>query len=72
MLKGLEVYTIKADEGVIGEGNEIGDYGPYYQSARKEIYQTYAKALLNKGLRIRAFALPRRLTKSGNSRKMMT
>ena len=34
MLKGLEVYTIKADEGVIGEGNVIGDYGRYYQSAR--------------------------------------
>lgn len=50
MLKGLEVYTIKADEGVIGEGNEIGDYGPYYQSARKEIYQTYAKSLVKQGL----------------------
>ena len=50
MLKGLEVYTIKADEGVIGDGNEIGDYGPYYQSARKEIYQTYAKSLVKQGL----------------------
>ena len=50
MLKGLEVYGVKADEGVIGEGNEIGDYGPYYQSARKEIYQTYAKSLVRQGL----------------------
>lgn len=50
MLKGLEVYGVKADEGVIGEGNEIGDYGPYYQSARKEIYQTYAKSLVKQGL----------------------
>lgn len=50
MLKGLEVYGVKADEGVIGEGNEIGDYGPYYQSARKEIYQAYAKSLVKQGL----------------------
>ena len=50
MLKGLEVYGIKADEGVIAEGEEIGEYGPYYQSARKEIYQTYAKKLVKDGL----------------------
>lgn len=50
MLKGLEVYGIKADEGVIAEGEEIGEYAPYYQSARKEIYQTYAKKLVKDGL----------------------
>ena len=46
MLKGLSVYGINADEGVVGDEKEIGDYGPYYQSARVEIYQTYAKALV--------------------------
>lgn len=50
MLKGLSVYGINADEGVIGDEKEIGDYGPYYQSARVEIYQTYAKALVEQGL----------------------
>lgn len=50
MLKGLSVYGINADEGVVGDEKEIGDYGPYYQSARVEIYQTYAKALIEQGL----------------------
>lgn len=50
MLKGLSVYGINADEGVVGDEKEIGNYGPYYQSARVEIYQTYAKALVEQGL----------------------
>lgn len=50
MLKGLSVYGINADEGVVGDEKEIGNYGPYYQSARAEIYQTYAKALVEQGL----------------------
>ena len=50
MIKGLSVYGINADEGVVGDEKEIGDYGPYYQSARVEIYQTYAKSLVEQGL----------------------
>lgn len=50
MLKGLSVYGIKADEGVVGDNEEIGSYGPYYQSKRAEIYQCYAKWLVEQGL----------------------
>lgn len=50
MLKSLSVYGVVADEGVIGENEEKGAYGPYYQSKRKEIYQTYAKSLVEQGL----------------------
>ena len=50
MLKGLEAFDVKADEGVIGENLEKGDYGPYYQSARKEIYHVFAKKLVCDGL----------------------
>lgn len=50
MLQGLSVYGVQADEGVVAENREIGDYGPYYQSQRKEIYQTYAKALVEQNL----------------------
>lgn len=50
MLKGLSVYGIAPDEGVVGEGIEEGNYGPYYQSARKDIYQAYAKDLVAKDL----------------------
>ncbi len=50
MLQGLSVYGVKADEGVVAENEEIGSYGPYYQSKRKEIYQTYAKSLVEQDL----------------------
>lgn len=49
MLKGLEAFGITADEGVTGENTETGSYAPYYQSARKKIYQTYAKHLTEQG-----------------------
>ena len=69
MLKGLSVYGINADEGVVGDEKEIGNYGPYYQSARVEIYQTMQRHLLNRDLLILAFAPPRNLTKSAQHRK---
>ena len=50
MLKGLSVYGIVPDEGVIGDREEKGAYGPYYQSDRKEIYQAFAKSLVEQGL----------------------
>ncbi len=50
MLKGLSVYGIVPDEGVIAEGEEKGDYAPYYQSQRKDIYQAFAKRLVEEGL----------------------
>lgn len=50
MLKGLSVYGVTPDEGVVGEETEQGEYGPYYQSQRKEIYQTYAKSLVERDL----------------------
>lgn len=50
MLKGLEAFDVVADEGVVGENIEKGDYGPYYQSKRKEIYHVFAKKLVCDGL----------------------
>ena len=46
MLKDLKKFNINFDE-----GPDIGGiYGPYIQSERKEIYQTFAKDLISKGL----------------------
>ncbi|MBE6786087.1 MAG: glutamate--tRNA ligase [Ruminococcaceae bacterium] len=50
MLDGLEAFDVVADEGVVGEDIEKGDYGPYYQSKRKDIYHVYAKQLVIDGL----------------------
>lgn len=50
MLDGLSAFDVVADEGVIGEDVEKGDYGPYYQSRRKDIYHVFAKSLVQQGL----------------------
>ena len=42
----LDVYNLSIDEGVVGEDKEIGIYGPYMQSKRKDIYQAYARKLI--------------------------
>ncbi len=50
MLEGLKAYGVTADEGVMTDGSQKGDYGPYVQSQRREIYHTYAKYLVEQGL----------------------
>ena len=50
ILKDLANFDIVPDEGVIGEFEEKGEYGPYVQSERKHIYHVYAKDLVLKGL----------------------
>ncbi len=43
-------YQVRFDEGMTGEDTEKGIYGPYKQSERGEIYQTFAKMLVEKDL----------------------
>ena len=50
IIKDLKDFDIRIDEGAISETESIGDYGPYIQSQRKEIYETYAKKLIENGL----------------------
>ncbi len=50
IINALKNYGIEPDEGMIDEKNSVGEYGPYKQSLRKEIYQAYAKDLIKKGL----------------------
>lgn len=50
IISGLKTFGIKIDEGYISGTEEIGNYGPYKQSLRAEIYQTYAKELIKQGL----------------------
>lgn len=51
-------YGIHADEGVDKDGHDFGPYAPYTQSQRKEIYQAYAKQLLEQGLAYPCFCAP--------------
>ena len=50
IIEAVKQFGFTFDEGPINEEEELGSYGPYIQSKRKEIYQTYAKDLLLKGL----------------------
>lgn len=45
----LNRYGIKFNEYQTLDGKDIGDYGPYVQSQRLEIYQTFAKYLVSIG-----------------------
>ena len=49
IVNALKDFDIMPDEGMISETEEIGNYGPYKQSLRKDIYQSYAKYLLEQG-----------------------
>lgn len=50
LTKQLHEFGIDPDEGVISESEEIGNYGPYTQSLRENIYKICAKYLIEKGL----------------------
>lgn len=43
-------FNIDFDEGMTGESTSKGEYGPYKQSERGEIYKTFAKDLIGRGL----------------------
>ncbi len=51
-------FDMKPDEGMISDKEEIGNYGPYKQSLRKEIYQAYAKYLIAQGKAYPCFCTP--------------
>lgn len=60
----MREFNISPDEGVIEEGKEIGNYGPYTQSKREKIYRICAKHLLLKGLAYPCFCTPEMLQKT--------
>ncbi len=49
LLSAMEYFGIKFDEGVIENDGYKGDYGPYRQRLRKDIYQCFAKKLVEMG-----------------------
>ena len=49
IVNSLKDFDIFPDEGMISETEEKGNYGPYKQSQRKDIYEAYAKYLLEQG-----------------------
>ena len=61
IIQSLQDFDIEADEGMISETEYKGEYGPYRQSLRKDIYQAYAKYMIELGKAYPCFATPEEL-----------
>ncbi len=69
----LDWIGIKFDEGpgiirgatnaAHANGEDVGDFGPYVQTERLDIYKKYADQLINEGKAYRCFCTPERLAK---------
>lgn len=62
IIKDLKDFNIEINEGMTSENTWIGEYGPYIQSKRKEIYEAYAKKLISEGLAYPCFCTEEDLT----------
>ena len=49
IIEGLKEFGVEFDEGPNSDGTEIGNYGPYVQSQRREIYHAFIKHLIIEG-----------------------
>ena len=61
IIEALKTFDLEPDEGMISETEWVGEYGPYKQSMRKDIYQAYAKHFLELGKAYPCFATPEEL-----------
>ena len=61
IVRAMKDFDIEFDEGMINEEEEKGNYGPYKQSKRKEIYQAYAKYMIERGKAYPCFCSPEEL-----------
>ncbi len=60
IIDALRDYDLMPDETII-DGKDVGNYGPYQQSKRKDIYKAYAKSLIEKGFAYPCFCTPETL-----------
>ena len=61
IVSAVKDFNIEFDEGMINETESKGEYGPYKQSERGEIYRAYAKYLIEQGRAYPCFATPEEL-----------
>jgi len=61
LIKTLDWIGLDRDEGPISQTEQKGDFGPYIQSQRSEIYRKYADELVEKGAAYYCFCTKERL-----------
>ena len=49
IINGFKAFDVGFDEGKLSIDGDVGDYGPYVQSERKEIYKSFAKEMVLRG-----------------------
>lgn len=64
IIGGLKHFGISIDEGFISGDEENGIYGPYKQSLRADIYKTYVKDLIERGLAYPCFCTEEELART--------
>ena len=65
----LKNFGITIDEGALSETEEIGAYGPYIQSKRKEIYDAFIKYFLENGMAYPCFCSKEELDEIRNAQE---
>ena len=58
IIESLKYFELMPNEGMKTETEWYGEYGPYRQSMRKEIYQAYAKYMIEMGKAYPCFCTP--------------
>ena len=58
IIRDLANFDINFDEGMVSDTEDKGNYGPYLQSSRADIYKAYAKDLIEKDLAYPCFLSP--------------
>ena len=58
IVNSLKVFELAPDEGMITENEWTGEYGPYIQSKREDIYKAYAKYMIEQGKAYPCFCTP--------------
>jgi glutamyl-tRNA synthetase len=69
IVESLRNFSINNDEGFVNSEKEQGNYGPYKQSERMEIYQTFIKYLISEGKAYPCFASPEELEAMRNKQE---
>ena len=65
----LKNFGITIDEGALSETEEIGNYGPYVQSARKEIYHAFIKYFIENDMAYPCFCTKKELEEIRNAQE---
>ncbi|HEX2946109.1 MAG TPA: glutamate--tRNA ligase [Clostridia bacterium] len=69
IISSLNYFGVNFDEGPTISGDETGNYGPYKQSDRSDIYKVFVKDLIERGLAYPCFCSSEELAGIRNSQK---